>query len=52
VQSRIDSQLNDEERCRHATVVIHNTGTVDDLRARLERLWRERLETSAAPGRD
>lgn len=43
VQTRMDSQLGDEERCRHATVVIPNAGTVDDLRAQLERLWAERL---------
>lgn len=43
VQSRIDSQLSDEERCRHATVVVRNDGTVDDLRAELQRLWDERL---------
>lgn len=46
VQTRIDSQLGDDERCRHATVVIRNAGTVADLRAQLERLWVERL----APG--
>jgi dephospho-CoA kinase len=51
VQSRIDSQLSDEDRCRHATVVIRNAGTVDDLRAQLEQLWRDRLVASAAPGR-
>jgi dephospho-CoA kinase len=43
VQSRIGSQLGDEERCRHATVVVPNTGTVDDLRTELKRLWDERL---------
>lgn len=42
-QSRIDSQLSDEERCRHATVVVPNSGTVDELRAELKRLWGERL---------
>jgi dephospho-CoA kinase len=46
VQTRIDSQLGDDERCRHATVVIRNAGTVSDLRTQLERLWVERL----APG--
>lgn len=52
VQTRISSQLSDEERCRHATVVIRNTGTVDDLRAHLEQLWSERLDTSAAKQQD
>jgi dephospho-CoA kinase len=46
VQSRIDSQVGDAERSRHATVVIPNTGTVDDLRAKLERLWNARSGAS------
>jgi dephospho-CoA kinase len=50
-QTRIDAQLSDEERCRHATVVIRNTGAVDELRDQLERLWDERLVESAAGGR-
>jgi dephospho-CoA kinase len=51
VQTRVGAQLSDEERCRHATVIIQNDGTVDDLRARLKRLWDERL-AAAPPGRD
>jgi dephospho-CoA kinase len=46
VQRRIDSQIGDAERSRHATVVIPNTGTVDDLRAELTRLWDARLGAS------
>jgi dephospho-CoA kinase len=52
VQSRIDSQLSDQERSRHATVVVENTGTVNDLRDQLERLWDERLTGAAPSGQD
>lgn len=49
-QERIDSQLSDTERCRHATVVIRNMGTIDDLRDQLGRLWRDRLAPSSSSG--
>ncbi len=40
---RIQAQLTDAERRSHATVVIDNSGSVDDLRAEVQRLWRDRL---------
>lgn len=44
IEARINSQLSDAERRRHATVVIDNSGSEAALRAEVERLWRERLE--------
>ncbi len=45
VQARIDAQLSNEERRRVADVVIANDGTPAELRAELEKLWRQRIET-------
>ena len=42
IEARIASQLSDDERRRYAHVVIENNGTVDELRRRVEELWRER----------
>jgi dephospho-CoA kinase len=39
--ARIRSQLSNEERRRHADVVIENNGTVEELRQRIEELWRD-----------
>jgi dephospho-CoA kinase len=44
IEARIRSQLSDDERRRHATVVIDNSGSEAALRAEVERLWRERLD--------
>ncbi len=43
ITARIQAQLTDAERRSHATVVIDNSGSVDDLRAEAQRLWRDRL---------
>lgn len=45
--ARIDAQLSNEERAKHAEVVIDNSGTIDELRQRVERQW-QALE--ASPG--
>ena len=42
VERRIASQLSDSQRTREASCVIPNDGTLADLRASLERCWRER----------
>jgi dephospho-CoA kinase len=42
-EARIRAQLPDSERIRHAKVVIHNEGTLDELRAEVNRLWRDAL---------
>jgi len=43
VAARMRAQLSDEERRAHAAVVIDNSGSRDQLRKQIERLWRERL---------
>ena len=40
--ARIRSQLSSEERIRHAEVVINTDCSLDELRARVEELWRAR----------
>jgi dephospho-CoA kinase len=40
VEARMRAQLSDDERRRHAAIVITNDGTVDELRAKVEELWR------------
>ena len=44
IHSRIRSQLSNEERVKRAQVVIHNDGTVEDLRKKVQGLW-EQLKT-------
>jgi dephospho-CoA kinase len=46
VQARIDAQLSNRDRRRVADVVISNDGTPAELRAEVERLWRERIQSS------
>jgi dephospho-CoA kinase len=43
VRARIAAQANDEERRAAADVVIDNDGTLDELYAQVDALWRERL---------
>lgn len=43
VAARMRAQLSDAERRARADVVIDNSGTRAELRATIERLWRERL---------
>ena len=43
VAARMRAQLADEERRAHADVVIDNSGTREQLREQIERLWRQRL---------
>ena len=40
VERRIDAQLPDAERRRHADVVLENDGTLDALRAQVDAAWR------------
>lgn len=44
VEARIEAQLSDAERRKHASIVISNDGTTDDLRAKLAETWRDALE--------
>jgi dephospho-CoA kinase len=43
IEARIKAQLPDEERRKHATTVITNEGTVEDLQAKVKDLWRAAL---------
>ncbi|MDD5127331.1 MAG: dephospho-CoA kinase [Dehalococcoidales bacterium] len=45
-KSRIRAQLSNEERRRHADVVIDTDCTLDELKAKVEELWRERVANS------
>jgi len=38
-EARIRAQLSDQERQQHASVLIENAGSVNDLRARVRELW-------------
>ena len=42
-RSRISSQLSDEERRKHADVVIENNGDIPQLRARLVEEWKKMM---------
>ncbi len=42
-EARIKAQLSDEERRKHASIVIDNGGTIEELRVKVEKLWGELL---------
>jgi dephospho-CoA kinase len=48
VEQRIDSQICEAERTRDADCVIPNDGTLAELRAAIERCWRERVDRAKA----
>jgi dephospho-CoA kinase len=39
VRSRMSAQMSNEERIKRANTVIHNNGTVEDLRKKVKELW-------------
>ncbi len=43
IEARIKAQLPDDERRKHATTVITNDGTVEDLHVKVKDLWRAAL---------
>lgn len=43
IEARVKAQISDEQRRRHASVVIENTGTLEELRARVRREWEAKL---------
>ncbi len=43
-EARIRAQLSDEERSKHATLVIENNGSLEDLRELLKTVWAEALK--------
>jgi dephospho-CoA kinase len=46
-EARMRAQLPDSERMRHANVVIHNEGTLDELQAEVKRLWQNAVSRDA-----
>lgn len=46
-EARMRTQLSDDERRKHATLVIANDGTLDDLRATMAAVWGEALKRAA-----
>ncbi|GAA3688903.1 hypothetical protein GCM10023081_27830 [Arthrobacter ginkgonis] len=52
-RARIAAQATDEQRAAIADVVLENSGTLEELRAAVDRVWRERvlpLRAAAAAG--
>ncbi len=47
-EARIRAQLSDDDRRRHASIVVVNDGALEQLRARVAELWRGALERNAA----
>jgi len=43
VDARITAQLSDAERRRYADVIIHNSGSIEDLRRQVRSLWERSL---------
>jgi dephospho-CoA kinase len=48
VRARIASQLSLDERARHADVLIDNEGSVDELEAEVDVLWRQLRDRATA----
>ncbi|MSQ31750.1 MAG: dephospho-CoA kinase [Dehalococcoidia bacterium] len=44
VKARLSSQMSDVERKQYANAIIENDGTIENLRAKLELLWKEKIE--------
>jgi len=42
--ARIRAQLSDEERARHATLIIENNGSLEELRDMLKEIWADALK--------
>jgi dephospho-CoA kinase len=49
VRARMAAQASDEQRRAAADVVLVNDGTPDDLRAKVDQLWRTRVSPGSAP---
>ena len=43
-EARIRAQLSDEERAKHASLVIENNGSLDELRELLKSVWSDALK--------
>jgi dephospho-CoA kinase len=47
IEARIRAQLSDEERAKHATLIIENNGTLEELREKLKQVWAAALVRNA-----
>lgn len=47
-EARIRAQLSDDERRRHASLVITNDGTLEELRARVAEVWQDAMRRNLA----
>jgi dephospho-CoA kinase len=43
-EARIRAQLSDEERAKHASLIIENNGSLEELRALLKTIWADALK--------
>lgn len=43
-EARISAQLSNDERRKHASLVVENNGTLDELRAKIAALWQDALQ--------
>jgi dephospho-CoA kinase len=43
-EARIRAQLSDEERAKHATLIIENNGSLEELHTLLKEIWSEALK--------
>lgn len=48
IEARIQAQMPVEERRKRATLVIDNSGSIEELRAKVERHWRDLLARDGA----
>jgi dephospho-CoA kinase len=48
VGMRVGAQLSDAERQRYAHVIIHNTGSIEELREQVRALWARSVHASSA----
>jgi len=52
VRARMGSQMSTEERVKHADVVVDNDGNLDDLRRKVESLWKDHIASNGVVGRN
>ncbi len=44
IRARMGAQMSQEERVKHATVVVENNGSLEELQHKLQGLWKTRVE--------
>jgi dephospho-CoA kinase len=46
-EARIRAQLSDEERTKHASLIVENNGSLEELRELLKEIWAEALKRNS-----